>query len=77
MKGFRLDLLVHEGTNGLLLAHDIGQSSDKSGDIIHSIVVGTTTVESDGSSVIVNRDVFDSRRTRDCELHDENVVKEM
>ena len=70
MKGLRLDLLVHEGTYRLLLAHDISQGSDKSSDIIQSVVVGTTTTEGDGGSVIVNRNVFDSRRTSDCELHD-------
>jgi len=69
LKGLGLDLLVHETTNGFLLAHDIAQGGHESSDIIHSVVVSTTTSEGDGSSVIVNRDVFDSRGTSDCELH--------
>ena len=64
-----LDAVVHETTNGILLGHDVRESSHKGSDIIHGVIIRTTTSEGDGSSVVFQGDVLDGRGTGDCELH--------
>jgi hypothetical protein len=75
LKGFGLDSIVHETTNRILLGHHITQGSHKSSDIVHSVIVRTTTSEGDGCDVVCHGDVLDSRGTSDCELHNEKRDK--
>ena len=73
LQGLILDGLVHEPTDRLTAFDDTSQRSYEGSNIVDGIIVVTTTSESDGGSVIVERNVLDSGGTRDSELHDESV----
>ena len=70
-QGLILDGRVHELTDRLVTFDDIRQSRYEGSNIVHGVIIITTTGESNGCGVISNGDVLDSRRTVDCELHDE------
>ena len=70
-QGLITDRSVDELTDRLATFDDIRQSRYEGSNIVHGVIIITTTGESNGCGVISNGDVLDSRRTVDCELHDE------
>ena len=70
-QGLITDRRVDELPDRLATFDDIRQSRYEGSNIVHGVIIITTTGESHGCDVISNGDVLDSRRTVDCELHDE------
>ena len=71
-----LDAVVHETTNRtVFVVHHISQGSHKSSDIVHIVIISTTTTKGDSGSVVIDRNVLDSGRTSDCELHNKKCNK--
>ena len=70
-QGLILDGRVYKLTDRLATFDDIRQSRYEGCNIVHGVIIITTTGESHGCGVISNGDVLDGRRTGDCELHDE------
>ena len=71
LQGLITDRRVHELTDRLATLDNIRQSRYEGSNIVHGVIIVTTTGESYGCGVISNGDVLDGRRTGDCEFHDE------
>ncbi len=71
LQGLILDRGVDELANTFTLLDYIRERSYEVGNIGHSVIISTTTSESEGGSVIFQSDVLDSGAVGDSELHDE------
>ena len=73
LQGLIADRSVDELPDRLATFDDIRQSRYEGSNIVQGVIIITTTSKGNdcGVSIIGNGDVLDSRRTGDCELHDE------
>ena len=67
-----LDLVVNETTNTFARFDHLTERRYEGSNIVEGVIVGTSTIESDGGGVIFESDVLDCSAVGDSEVHDQN-----